>query len=221
MMDFSYKNRTRTLLEFTLLELLIVIAIIAILVSILLPALSQARDAVYNADCKNNLRQIGFCMQMYLNDNNDCYPCLNGWYCDEAPSYTKQTNGIGIYTPDKEIFYNCKDSEVYKKNYKNIRSNKWMTYGFSVRVGGLYTWPPKTPKYRVKDIRKPSDTVLIGDSRENPLGGDHFFIQPDMFGAYLHKCHPNFLWGDIHVEGKFMREMDIITGIRDYWSLDK
>ena len=65
-------------LAFTLIQLLVVIAIIAILASMLLPALTKAKDRAMLATDLSNIKQIVLATHMFANDNNDYLP-YPGW----------------------------------------------------------------------------------------------------------------------------------------------
>lgn len=103
---------------FTLIELLIVVAIIAILAGMLLPVLGKARDLARKADCISRLKQQGIVFASYGNDNKEWIPCGSGsmvriysyagyslnagndWYSGEADTAMQKRKGIFVCPQD-------------------------------------------------------------------------------------------------------------------------
>jgi prepilin-type N-terminal cleavage/methylation domain-containing protein len=109
---FNHRVRfTRLTQAFTLIELLVVVAIIAVLISILLPSLSRARDMAKSAQCLSNQKQIITAMYLYTNDyaerlplwgNATTYDSTRMW--DYVLSPYLQNKGKSVYE-----FLHCPD----------------------------------------------------------------------------------------------------------------
>ena len=183
---------------FTLIELLIVIAIIAILVAILLPALNKARNKAKEMICRNNLKQIGTYIHLYLSEWDGFYPA--GDWTWRTQLYTKTTNAKKIFVcpgaPEK-ILSGDRQGMKTVQTY-NITGDYYTSNLNDLLRFYLY----KLPDYRVKDskIYLPSQKIYLTDN------GEHAYLDNtganDRYISNRHSGRGSILLADGHVLGQ-------------------
>jgi type II secretory pathway pseudopilin PulG len=156
-------------------ELLVVIAVIAILAALLLPALGKARGAARRTTCTSNLRQINLAVRMYADDNNDFIPYaqkLSFGYKESIKPYLGQP---GSSSPEDKVFACPSDDfdlngpiadwflqEPGGRSFHRQSWTRFSSYAFNSEARG--TNDDYGMAQRVfSSVREPSRTVLVGE----------------------------------------------------------
>lgn len=210
---------------FTLIEFLIVISIIAILASMLLPALNKARAMALSVKCVSNLRQAGSTQNIYANDNKGWVASpINSndriyWQVIASQGYLPSIpleSGITLPNP----VFRCPDSrlKLIARNSYGLRSNgQWTKSFLNIHAAKPIKSQTASPFSATSTVwQSAAEMIFMGDNlnakyKTSPTEDNftgHYILEDTGSGsggaAYPHFRHSgkcNILYGDGHVKG--------------------
>ena len=203
---------------FTLIELLIVVAIIGILAALLLPALSQSKQSAWRAECAGNLRQLSVATQLYWDENSgNCfrwiYASTNGdgqlywfgWLQSDTTAEGQRAFdlSVGMLFP----YLGGSDVRLCPALYAtptqlNLKGDDVIfSYGYNQSLSPAVL---DSPPVNVNKVKRPADFALFADAAQvndfqSPASADH----PMLEEWYYLDVNTNFSSGDYYPNGHF------------------
>jgi prepilin-type N-terminal cleavage/methylation domain-containing protein/prepilin-type processing-associated H-X9-DG protein len=186
---------------FTLVELLVVLAVLSLLAAILLPSLAAARARARETDCRARLGQIGLALRMYADDHDGGLPLSSSWsrelirYLRTAPPY------------------GCPDVKNWTFNPRApLDPSELMPgYGYNGLLGAPVRLNGFSPSMSMAQVRFPAATVSFCDAHI----GSFTLTQPDGLqgrmqeaGGLRHQGGANYAFLDGHVRWHRPEEID-------------
>ena len=203
---------------FTLIELLVVIGIITLLIGISLPAIGKAKTTAMRVRCSYNLKQIDIAIRLYLNANNDIYPCAQdplpegywlwmgrGWRRFVQPYLQSKID------PNNPSVLICPQDKISKEKYASTSYAYSMAFYHSPQqINSMSspsdTYPPANPQPSIRqgscNVARPSGKILVGEWLSN-----HYRLNDKDPGWWGWKGRRNFLFADGSIY--FIKAVDI------------
>jgi prepilin-type processing-associated H-X9-DG protein/prepilin-type N-terminal cleavage/methylation domain-containing protein len=195
---------------FTLVELLVVIGIIAVLMGILLPALSRAREHAKAVQCLSNLRQMALAARMYCEANQQMFPVAY-WEQDCWDLSTRDGELVPGLLWSGEGAAQIQQCPSYD-GPSNTLADPYTGYNYNTSYIGHGQFEQIRAPARATQVRQPAETALFGDGEF--AGGANKFMRSPLpspsetffFGRYAgtqgfrHLGRTNVAYCDGHAE---------------------
>jgi prepilin-type N-terminal cleavage/methylation domain-containing protein/prepilin-type processing-associated H-X9-DG protein len=219
------ERRRRSSPGFTLVELLVVLAIIALLAALLFPVLGLAREKARQVHCANNLKQIGAGVLLYAEDWDGN---LKLWSCAGDPV---KFLDFTLFTQGKpEVWFCPNDPWLDEKRTTKLTPNNRQSYHWNLHLFGcgvpdsIVERPPRA----MNSITDLTSSIMYMEGNHawpfpgwtsdlhDPIVGVH----PNVFNGLWHRNRTNYLFADGHVRLLKLRQTLVPKVMWDnYWDV--
>lgn len=221
---------------FTLVELLVVVAIIALLIAILLPSLSRAREQSKRVVCMNNMRQMGIAMLSYSmdKDNHDHVPASSCPLAEPDVEHPEDFYWLTIlqrYTC-QPLIARCVNDDTEKPflDWSNPPPReewsdyRWSSYAINACLGPLQS---DLALERLSEIENPAAVIYLAEVRSGDSYDYADHIHSDIWEGLedpkesvawdRHLEQSNYLFADSHVEPMHWKKTWDFPNVNLWW----